>query len=236
MTEDKNTSEAWAILPLKDLSGAKRRLGSDLSDGERHDLAHAMARDVITALKQAKKINQILIVSNDREVTELAVELEVHLIHEGPEPGLSAAVTHGGEHLCTKSIPTMIVVHGDLPLASANEIDALVTEHEKMAPPCATIQTCTNSDGTNVLAISPPDVMAFSYGAGSFAIHLRQAKERGIEVATTSLESLAIDIDTAEDLAQFIKCMNRTESAENTKLFLTSSGIAGRFVDQEKQT
>lgn len=234
MTDTSAKSTVWAVVPIRDLSGAKRRLESSLSESERRDLAYAMACDVLLALKATTSVDEILIISNDRTVTELAVSFEVHLIHEGPEPGLSAAIERAAAFLRDHKVDTMLVIHGDVPLASPSDIAAFLSKHKSDTPPAITIQPCSKEDGTNVLAATPPNAIAFAYGQGSYRAHLETAQKSGIQPTVTSLQGLSIDIDTATDLEQLIECMNRTESAENTKQFLTSSGIADRFVDKQQ--
>jgi 2-phospho-L-lactate guanylyltransferase (CobY/MobA/RfbA family) len=63
-------------------------------------------------------------------------------------------------------------------------------------------------DGTNALLCAPPDTMSFHYGPGSFAAHREAARAAGHEPAVLDLPGLALDIDTADDLALFAERAN----------------------------
>ena len=55
--------------------------------------------------------------------------------------------------------------------------------------------------GTNALLLHPPDAMEPSFGEGSHARHLGNARAAGIHAETVQLPSLALDLDTPDDLA-----------------------------------
>jgi 2-phospho-L-lactate guanylyltransferase len=58
--------------------------------------------------------------------------------------------------------------------------------------------------GTNALVLTPPDVLAPSFGPDSFERHRRLATEAGIAWRIQTPASLLLDIDTAEDLAALL--------------------------------
>ena len=55
--------------------------------------------------------------------------------------------------------------------------------------------------GTNGLLLSPADAIGPAFGEGSAERHRDRAERAGYEVATESLSSLALDLDTPDDLA-----------------------------------
>jgi 2-phospho-L-lactate guanylyltransferase len=55
-------------------------------------------------------------------------------------------------------------------------------------------------DGTNALYISPPGLIEYSYGPGSFMRHLHQAERFGIKHTICRLPSFGLDLDLPEDL------------------------------------
>jgi 2-phospho-L-lactate guanylyltransferase len=55
--------------------------------------------------------------------------------------------------------------------------------------------------GTNALLLAPPDAISPAFGEGSRERHARLAGAAGLDPALESLESLALDLDTPEDLA-----------------------------------
>jgi 2-phospho-L-lactate guanylyltransferase len=54
--------------------------------------------------------------------------------------------------------------------------------------------------GTNALLITPPDALAPSFGPGSCERHAALAAAAGVHHEIIELPSLALDIDTPEDL------------------------------------
>ena len=60
-----------AVMPVKQLANAKQRLSSFLSASDRAALFSAMVRDVLTAVEACSLIDQIMVVTNDLEVSEL---------------------------------------------------------------------------------------------------------------------------------------------------------------------
>ena len=55
----------WAVLPVKDLAGAKQRLAGVLSATERRELFAAMLEDVLSALAASAGLAGILMVTRD---------------------------------------------------------------------------------------------------------------------------------------------------------------------------
>lgn len=54
--------------------------------------------------------------------------------------------------------------------------------------------------GTNALLLSPPDAIAPAFGAGSCARHVAAARSAGATCRVLTLPSIALDLDTADDL------------------------------------
>ena len=54
--------------------------------------------------------------------------------------------------------------------------------------------------GTNALLLAPPDVMAPSFGPDSCRRHMADADVAGVPAEVVEVASLAIDVDTPDDL------------------------------------
>jgi 2-phospho-L-lactate guanylyltransferase len=54
--------------------------------------------------------------------------------------------------------------------------------------------------GTNALLISPPDAFTPGFGPGSRERHEQRAAAAGVSSETVTVSSLALDVDTPEDL------------------------------------
>ena len=60
------------VIPIKQLENAKQRLGSWLSASQRAEFFQAMVEDVLEAVTTCDRIDEVLIVSNDIRVAEIA--------------------------------------------------------------------------------------------------------------------------------------------------------------------
>ncbi len=188
------------MLPVKRLTGAKQRLSPVLSEGERTELARAMLLDVLLALRHAWGLAGVAVVTEDKEARVLAREHGAALIREA-EGGLNAALTAGLSTLGTYGASGALIIHGDLPLAAAGEITALIAAHP--GGKAATFVPARDG-GTNAMLLSPIDAMPLSYGEGSFEKHRSAALERDMAVTLLALPGLELDIDTPDDLRRLL--------------------------------
>ncbi len=191
----------WAVVPVKQLARAKQRLSGLLGPEQRRLLCDAMLDDVLAALTAARGLAGILVVSSDPAARVLAMRHGARLLDD-PGRGLNAAVAYAATTLAAEGVPAMLVVHGDAPLATADEIEALIAAHA--AGHAVVLAADRRGDGTNALLCAPPDTMAFHYGPGSFTAHRKAARTAGHEPVSLDLPGLALDIDVPEDLALFM--------------------------------
>jgi 2-phospho-L-lactate guanylyltransferase len=119
----------------------------------------------------------------------------------------------------------MLVVPADVPLATGDEIAAVLAGHG--APPAVTLVSDRRHKGTNALACSPPDAIPTCFGRRSFAGHRQLARERGIAARVLSLAGLALDVDTPDDL----RLLLAHPPIRRTHAVLEDRGIARRLRD-----
>ena len=188
----------WAIIPIKDLSQAKQRLSSMLSGEERRALGLAMLEDVLVALAHAKGLSGILLVSSDAKACELAARYGARLLPDTETKGLNPAVSAAARLLASEGVAGALVLHGDIPMATSDEIEALMAA----LPPAPAMAIAPDSaqDGTNAMLVSPPDLIPFRYGGNSFSAHLQEAAKCGVAPRVLDLPGLAFDVDTLNDL------------------------------------
>lgn len=217
----------WAVVPLKSLRGAKKRLENVLGEEEREALVTAMARDVLAALGATPGVDGVMVVSNAAEVAEIALEHDANLLPEGDERGLSEAVASAARTLAKDQAGAMMVVHADIPLARPVDFQTLIGLTAPL--PSVTIAPCRNNDGTNVMICDPPDVIPFLYGPGSCTAHRLAARQAGVAVTVERVPGLALDIDTPEDLARLLEHHERGEAGPATARFLSGVDLSSRF-------
>lgn len=213
----------WAAVPVKLFAQTKRRLMGLLSRGEREDLAGAMLEDVLAALTCTPCLAGVLVVTGDARATAIAQAAGALVISDDENTGTSAAVANAARHLAHARRQGMLVVPADVPLITAADVEAIVAAHR--AAPSVTLVPAGADGGTNALAVSPPDAIAFHFGEASFRRHEESAAACGIEPQVLALARIQHDIDRPDDLANFLL----TPSPTRTHAYLTASGIARRL-------
>lgn len=217
-------SGIWAVVPVKSFAAAKQRLAATLSPRQRHALVRAMMRDVLVALRAARGLEGIVVVTADPEAGLLAREHGAQLIFERDVLGLNSAVAEAAARLAARRVGGMLVLPGDVPMATPGEISALVSSHRPGA--AVSLVPAHDGQGTNALLVSPPDVMAFSFGPLSRAQHVASAAGLTIEPVVhdpASFPGLARDVDLPGDIAG----LARLASASHTRRFLEAEGLLG---------
>lgn len=190
-----------AILPVKRFRESKKRLGKRIGAGTRAHLTRAMYGDVLGALLRAETIDEIFVVSPETEAIELARDAGATVIEDPDESGQSEAVELALERLPSLGFDAALLVPGDCPLLDAAEVDDLVRRARAEKLQIAIVPD-RHGEGTNALYLLPPDVMEPQFGPGSLERHRGQAEARGVRFGVEELESLALDIDTEDDLQQ----------------------------------
>jgi hypothetical protein len=142
----------WAIVPIKSLEAAKRRLADVLSVAERRALMLAMARDVLTALARSQRLTGVLIVSRTRKPTPWP-RLRHRALHR--EPGRRPVRRRSPRPASTPGSPAR--PRGDdrpgrRAADRAGEIDEILAGHDSV-----TIMPDDEHLGTNGLICTPPD-------------------------------------------------------------------------------
>lgn len=188
----------WAIIPIKDLSQAKQRLSGLLSGEERRALGLAMLEDVLTALSRTKGLSGILLVSSDSKACELAARYGARLLPDTETQGLNPAVSTAAGLLASEGATGALVLHGDIPMAAPEEIEALL--QAVLPAPAIVIAPDSAHDGTNAMLVSPPDLIPFRYGVNSFSAHMQEAAKCGVTPRVLDLPGMAFDVDTLDDL------------------------------------
>jgi 2-phospho-L-lactate/phosphoenolpyruvate guanylyltransferase len=187
-----------AVLPIKSFSDAKQRLQRELSPGPRRALAEAMFSDVLVALRRATSISQILVVSDDNAAQQIAGGYGATVLDD-QQDGHSEAALLAIRWAIEVGIERALLIPGDCPLMDPTELDELIAR--PVEEPSALIIPDRHGTGTNALLLTPPDSLVPSFGPDSCQRHASIAGSSGIAHEVVHVRSLALDIDTPEDLA-----------------------------------
>lgn len=191
-------SGALAILPIKRFDAAKQRLRSSLNPSTRQVLVQAMFSDVLVALGRAQTIAGLIVISADRGAQRIAEDHGAHVLADGQQ-GHNRAVGLGIGKALELGAERVLLVPGDCPLLDAAELDDLI--RRPAAARSVLIVPDRHGSGTNALLLSPPDTFSPAFGPGSRERHEQAAREAGLHTETVPVPSLALDVDTPEDLA-----------------------------------
>jgi 2-phospho-L-lactate/phosphoenolpyruvate guanylyltransferase len=176
------------LIPVKAFREAKVRLAPAMSAPERAALAQRMATQVVASAAGLP----VAVVCDDSEVAAWVRQLGALVIWE-PGRGLNAAVHEGVARLSAAGAGLVVVAAGDLPLATDLR---WVTRF-----PGVTIVPDRRRDGTNVISVPTASGFQFSYGPGSFARHLDEARHLGLPIRVVHSFPLGWDVDVPDDLA-----------------------------------
>lgn len=187
-----------AVLPVKRFDAAKQRLAGELPPARRIALARAMAADVLDALRAIPALDDVIVVSGEPAVLELAAAAGVRTLGDD-DSGHSQAAAAGAAAAAAAGADRALLVPGDCPALDPDEIGALLRE----APPAPAVVVIPDrhGTGTNGLLLAGPRVIEPAFGPGSHARHLALAAAAGAAGTSRPVPSLAFDVDTAEDLA-----------------------------------
>jgi 2-phospho-L-lactate/phosphoenolpyruvate guanylyltransferase len=183
--------DAVAILPIKRFESAKSRLGAT---AERASLAASMAERVLDALSAATRLDAVLVVTADASARTAAEAHGFEVVAEPVLAGHNAAAQLGIARALALGAKRALLVPGDCPLLSGDEVDGLLERHPGEG---VVVVPDRHGTGTNALLLSPPDAIAPAFGPGSRDRHLKLAPGAVLD----EVPGLLLDVDTPDDLA-----------------------------------
>jgi 2-phospho-L-lactate/phosphoenolpyruvate guanylyltransferase len=198
--KERQALKAAAILPVKRFDQAKQRLANTLSADPRTALARAMLDDVLLALDAARSLETVIVVSSEPGVERSARRRKVTVLSDALEEGQSKAASAGIRVASTRGFARVLLVPGDCPLMDSVELERLVEKSVEQDLD-AVIVPDRHGEGTNALLLHLPTVFEPEFGPGSLERHERQAERHGLRHLVEPVASLALDVDTPEDLA-----------------------------------
>lgn len=197
-----------AIVPVKGLTEAKRRLANYLGPSERKRLVLAMLADVLSALHGSRMFGEVLVISPDETIAREAGRNNSSFVRQNGI-GLNSAVHQAVRLAFEREVSAVTTVLADLPLLEPRDIEELV-QISRETPRVVLVPS--SRGGTNIILRAPPDVIVTSYGRWSYGKHLRSAQEKGVAAYSVSNPRISFDVDTVEDL----RTLRQMDSSEKT--------------------
>ena len=200
------SSDTLAIIPVRSLTTGKSRLAPAVTPEMRSELTKRMLAITLGACRDSAVIDQILVISPDIDALAFAhaIDHEVIGIRQSEQsPGLIPALEQARRVGAVNRFDALLILFADLPLVNGDDVAELVGTQGQVA-----IAPDQNRAGTNGLLMQrgPVDLSEFEFrfGVGSFAAHVAESRELGIEPAIVELPGLGFDLDTPDDLGNLI--------------------------------
>lgn len=185
----------WAVVPMHSFAKAKSRLSVSLARQERELLAMVMFEHVFAVLKQAKPIEQILVISESLTILQ-SVQKQGAAVRQDSLQGLGGEINMALSDIYNQGARQALVIMADLPYLTTHEI-VKVTQHLTNFD----WVLCPDSEfeGTNILATHLPLPVATCFGnVHSYGLHLKAAAQAKLNVAVLLQPGTSRDIDTPE--------------------------------------
>jgi 2-phospho-L-lactate guanylyltransferase len=213
--------DVWAAVPVKEFTGAKKRLSSLLSPAQRELLAATMLEDVLAALAGASRLAGIVVNTVEPRAVQLARRYSARVVSDGARDGHTGAVLGMARVLTDERRSALLTVPGDIPRVTAAEIDAVVSSC--VEPPSFTIVPAHDELGSNAVLCAPPLAIPLRFGDDSYFPHLATARRHGLEPTIVRQPGIGLDIDHPADLRAFLRAKPRLPT--RTLAFLESVGL-----------
>jgi 2-phospho-L-lactate guanylyltransferase len=186
-----------AIVPVKGLSVANGRLDGTLSADERNRLAEALFLDLIMKLPRSRCIDDVLVVTADPSIARQARWFGHQVLVQDKDEGHSEAAAAGARAAMFEGAQRVAMLPVDCPMLDTEELDARIGR----SPRTVLIIPDRHGTGTNGLVLAPPDIFVPAFGLDSCARHVSRARAAGISFALEEVDSMGLDLDTAEDFS-----------------------------------
>lgn len=180
-----------AMVPVKPPGEGKTRFG-DVPAELRGRLAVAFATDAVRACLRARRVAQVLVITEDAGFGEYVASLGAATCGDGDEGGLNGALRHGAA-TAARRWPALqpFALCGDVPAVLPEELDAALGS--VASAPAYVV----DADGTGTsLYTAPAADFDPRYGVGSAAAH----RAGGAVPISGELGGLRRDVDDLADL------------------------------------
>ena len=183
------------------MSQSKTRLSPVLAFQERKELTRRMLFDVLGAVTQSKMVDRTIVVCSDNKILKSRTFSNTRIFNDGIGEDLNIDLKAAVEYCMNKSVKSLLILPGDIPLIQENDIEPIVSSSS-----CAAVVIVPSRDelGTNALLLRPPNVISPTFGPSSYQSHLGLAARQTIDVKTLRIARISLDIDKPKDIEDFL--------------------------------
>ncbi len=202
--------DVYAVIPVKNPKKAKSRLSDYLSEEERAELVIAMLRDILRTIQDF--LTPVVVSPVDLNIDGCEIVKDKGI-------GLKEAVESGVAHALRKGAKATLFIPADTPLLSRETVKRVLEVGEEYP----LVVTPARRGGVGIVYKRPPDVLPERFSNSSFKDIIRLAEEKGVRYAVYKSKDVELDIDTWEDVEEFLKRGNGTET------YKVLSRVAARY-------
>ncbi len=186
--------DVHAVIPLKDPVNGKSRLANALAAPLRIELIRAMLDHVADCLTKTSGVVEVGVLTTGPHLVPRGC---TYVCDGGLE--LNAAVSRAARELRSRGAKgTLLVVHGDLPFVTPQEIEDLIAASAESVMVAAPDWT---ECGTNALGFSLLRDVTPRFGVASLAAHAEAARAAAVTFKILRRPGLAYDIDEPSQLS-----------------------------------
>ncbi len=203
-----------ALVPVRGLGDAKSRLRAALSSDARsrlrtplpsgapEALARAMLEDVIGALRAVPAVDVVAVVTGDEHTASVAEKTGARALLR-PEAGLNPSLDAAANELAGEGLAALLVLLGDVAGATPADLARLFEARDDLGGR-GVVLAPSDDGGSAALLRAPHDLIPNAFGPDSAARHRALARAARAPLRELALPSLALDLDSAEDLDAFL--------------------------------
>ena len=194
----------WGVVVARTGPRAKSRLAGALDSHARQALALDMLDRVLTTVASASWLAGVVTVVDTAAADAVARSHGALTRRDAGDGHMNAAVSAGLECAARRGAQSALVLPGDVPLVTPDDLSALYAAAGARAR-VVVVGTSRRGGGTNALFLRPWDIIAPAFGPPSIERHLALARAAGAAALRLDDLELSLDIDTPEDLADLAR-------------------------------
>ena len=183
-----------ALIPLKRAMHGKTRLARVLNAVQRAELVRVMAEHVVETVAAVRGVLGVHVLTSDASI---APRNCARIADRGME--LNASIAHAARELRSQGAQALLIVHGDLPFLTTEDIRALLLASAEDAVVAASDLA---EAGTNALLFCLARNFQTRFGPHSLAAHRLAAEAAAMRFHLVRRRGLACDIDEPSQLAE----------------------------------